>query len=248
MRISTKTLPVRRAPITWLASYPRSGNTLLRVILNRCFGQLSQSIYDDNEFTDPLVKSWVGLEPAGRDARAFVANARRADRGLFVKTHEAPPNDVNPAIYIVRDGRAAVVSHMHYLREVVGIHVELRDVIDGKLSLSWGDHVRTWAFGGRPNTLVVRFEDLAAGTSATLRDISAFTGLPLLKDFDVTFDMLHARSPLFFRCGSNDDNISEMSTEDLEWFEARHGDMLRRMGYASAMPPAEYRDGTHDRL
>jgi len=37
----------------WLASYPRSGNTLLRVILKHCFGLSSQSVYHDSEFTDP---------------------------------------------------------------------------------------------------------------------------------------------------------------------------------------------------
>src|SRR5258708_3341660 len=37
------------SPVTWLASYPRSGNTLLRIILKRCFGLTSQSLYDDRE-------------------------------------------------------------------------------------------------------------------------------------------------------------------------------------------------------
>lgn len=30
--------------VTWLASYPRSGNTLLRIVLKRCFGLSSQSV------------------------------------------------------------------------------------------------------------------------------------------------------------------------------------------------------------
>lgn len=221
------------APVTWLASYPRSGNTLLRIILNHCFGQFSQSIYDDHEFSDPVVSGLVGNEPVGRDPLAFINRAARADRKLFVKTHEAPGGDAHPAIYIVRDGRAAAVSHAHFLREVIGIKAELRDVITGKFSMSWSEHVKTWALSGRPNTLVVRFEDLAAAQPKTLQAIAAFIGRPLSREFDVSFARLHARSPAFFRRGSDRENIAEMNREDLDLFQSLHGEVLRQMGYGA---------------
>jgi hypothetical protein len=41
--------PLADPPVTWLASYPRSGNTLLRTILKQCFGLSSQSVYPDEE-------------------------------------------------------------------------------------------------------------------------------------------------------------------------------------------------------
>lgn len=107
------------APVTWLASYPRSGNTLLRVILKHCFGLWSQSLYQDQDFADSDIREMVGHEDVGKNPRRFVHIARRAGRSLYVKTHEAPPADQHPAIYVLRDGRSAVVSHFHYLRDVL---------------------------------------------------------------------------------------------------------------------------------
>ena len=153
-----------RALVTWLTSYPRSGNTLLRTILMRCFGQPSRSIYTDADFSDPELSRLVGHEAVGDDAKSFVARAKQAGRSLYVKTHEMPPADRHPAIYVVRDGRSAVVSHLHYMREILGRDMTLAEVIEGKAGLSWSQHVRAWS--PRPHTLMVRYEDLAAGDAA----------------------------------------------------------------------------------
>ena len=227
-------ITAQRAPVTWLASYPRSGNTLLRVILSCCFNQFTQSIYEDNEFADPIVKRWVGHQAVGNDPVAFVEEAKRNNRTLYVKTHEAPRSDWHPTIYVVRDGRSAVVSHTHFLREILGIDAEIRDVIAGKFGLAWGDHVKAWTCRPRSSMLVVRFEDLTVADPATLRAISSFIGRDLVREFDVSFDALHSRSPLFFRRGSNEANIAELSSADLELFDTLHGGTLREMGYKDA--------------
>jgi hypothetical protein len=217
--------------ITWLASYPRSGNTLLRVILNRCFGLFSQSIYDDNEFSDPAVRALVGHEAVGTDPRKFLAQAQKASRRLYVKTHEQPGPDRHPAIYVVRDGRAAIVSHMHFLNDILGQKISLEDVIRGKTGLSWSDHVRAWALSDRSDTLVLRFEDLIAADPVSLRAISRFVAQPLAREFDISFSHLHDRAPQFFRVGSNAVNMGEMRGDNLALFEEIHGETLRDMGY-----------------
>lgn len=219
------------APLTWLASYPRSGNTLLRAILKHCFGLSSQSLYQDQEFADPNVRDVVGHEDVGRDARLFIAAARRAGRSLYVKTHELPPADRHPAIYVVRDGRSAVVSHAHYLHDILGRDFSLAEVIEGRAGLSWSQHVRAWTVPARANTLIVRYEDLADGNRDTLAAISSFTGQPLLRGFDISFDRLHGLHPTFFRRGSNAANIAEMDAASARLFERHHGDTLRAMGY-----------------
>src|ERR1700712_341432 len=129
--------PASRAPVTWLASYPRSGNTLLRTIRNGCFDHPSQSIYEDADLSDPELSQLVGHEPVGADAPAFIARAAQAGRSLYVKTHEMPPADRHPAIYVVRDGRSAVVSHAHYVREILGRDITLAEVIEGKAGQNW---------------------------------------------------------------------------------------------------------------
>ncbi len=191
------------AVITWLASYPRSGITLLRTILNACFGLTSQSIYSDEEFGHPAIQAMIGHEAIGPDAHGFVEEAKRLNRSLYVKTHELPGDDCRPAIYVVR----------------------------GKTGPSWSEHVNAWALSGRPNTLIVRYEDLAAGKFRTLRAISEFTRRPLLRTFKVSFEQLHALCPTFFRCGSDQANLRELDKDSMLLFERLHGDTLRKIGY-----------------
>lgn len=219
--------------ITWLASYPRSGNTLLRVILKQCFGLSSQSIYDDAELDTPGIREAVGFEAVGNDPRHFVEDARRQARSLYVKTHELPGRDAHPAIYVVRDGRSSVVSYRHYLRGVLGRETSLSDVIRGEGTPSWSEHVEAWALSGRPNTLVVRYENLAVADPRTLQQVAAFLDRPLLQAFDISFDRLHALNPHFFRRGSDAANISEMDAVSLRLFEQLHGATLRRIGYGA---------------
>jgi Sulfotransferase domain len=219
------------AAVTWLASYPRSGNTLLRVILNRCFGLSSQSIYSDTEFSDPAVCRMVGHEPIGSDPQLFLRRAGQDGRRLYVKTHEPPPPDRHRAIYIVRDGRSAVVSYTHFLREILHRDVTLTDVISGKTGPSWSQHVRAWTMPARRDTLILRYEDLITGDAKTLAALSAFTGARQHQAFDISFERLQALDPIFFRCGSDLTNISEMGGEALQLFERLHGDTLRALGY-----------------
>jgi hypothetical protein len=213
--------------ITWLASYPRSGNTLLRAILKQCFGLSSQSIHDDTELDTPGVREAIGHEGGGNDPHRFIEDARRDARSLYVKTHELPGHDMHPAIYVVRDGRSAVVSHRYHL----GRETCLPDIIRGERTPSWSEHVEAWALSGRPSTLVVRYEDLAVADPRTLQQIAAFLDRPLLRAFDISFDRLHALNPKIFRRGSDAANISEMDAVSLRLFEQLHGATLRRIGY-----------------
>lgn len=219
--------------ITWLASYPGSGNTLLRAILKQCFGLCSQSLYDDAELNTPDLREAVGHEATG-DSHRFVDQDGREARSLYVKTHELPGGDTHPAIYVVRDGRSSVVSHQHYLRGILGREACLPDVIRGELAPSWSEHVEAWALSGRTNTLVVRYELLAAADPRTLQQIAAFLDRPLLQAFAMSFDHLHALNPQFFRRGSDTANISEMDAVSLRLFEQLHGATLRRIGYGGA--------------
>jgi hypothetical protein len=229
--------------ITWLASYPRSGNTLLRVILKQCFGLSSQSLYDDAMLDAPGVREAVGHEDRGVDANRFVEDARRDARSLYVKTHELPGRDAHPAIYVVRDGRSSVVSHRHYLRGILGRDSSLSDIIRGELAPSWSEHVEAWALSGRPNTLVLRYENLAAADPRALQQIAAFLDRPLLQAFDTSFGRLHALNPQFFRRGSDAANIAEMDAVSLRLFEQLHGATLRRIGYG-ALPAGAARLST----
>ena len=73
--------------IIWIASYPRSGNTLVRTILHRSFGVESHSLYDqiENEAMVP-VTGHVSL-PAPREE--FVKMARAGAQQVHECGHRA---------------------------------------------------------------------------------------------------------------------------------------------------------------
>jgi hypothetical protein len=82
--------------IIWIASYPRSGNNFTRRLLERSYGIKTYAIYD---------------EP--RQPKIDVEMARNAEETYLVKTHDLPEDD-SPALYLVRDGRDALVSYAHF--------------------------------------------------------------------------------------------------------------------------------------
>ena len=221
--------------IIWLASYPRSGNTMLRMILRQSFGTETFSIYDDK--TDiaksPTVSALVGHRSMGMKARDFVRQSKMSSDLRFIKTH-SPPMDASPAIYIVRDGRAAVVSYFRYLRDVRNrADVELRDVIEGRdvYFSSWSGSLREWNPQARPNTLLLHYEDIVDDAETAIERIGEFIGLSPVSAWENEFEKMRMLYPEFFRAGSNKKNIAALEGADLELFWLLHGDMMRSMHY-----------------
>jgi len=208
----------------------------LRVILKRCFDLESYSLYGDEEFPSPPIRELVGEMPVGPDARNFVQWMTKQKRTMCVKTHGLPGPDTHRAIYIVREGRAALVSYCHYLRDFLGRNVSLEAAIAGDAIPPWSDHVAAWVFSGRPNVLVIRYEELILARADLLEKISQFIGRPALRQNDISFSDLHRLMPAFFRCGSNERNIDEMTAQQLKLFDSRHGLVQARMGYPRSVP------------
>lgn len=117
--------------ITWLASFPRSGNTWVRAFLSAYANngevdingimQTSDKIY---EYFDGIVKKpiheWTLTDQAYVKPAAMVRTLESAGGNLLLKTHDAnidvsgialiPYDLTNAAIYIVRDPRDVVLS------------------------------------------------------------------------------------------------------------------------------------------
>lgn len=219
--------------IVWLASWPRSGNTLLRITLRRLFDIETFSVYDDT--TDigahAAAARLVGHRSHGQSREEFVARATMSEGTFYVKTHELPTDDA-PALYMVRDGRSAIVSQWHYARTFWEDVPTLEDVLRGdSWAGSWSAHVRAWALSGRPRTLVLRYEDLVVGREETLDALAGFIGRAPLAPFDISFAELHAVYPEFFRGGSNERNLRELPPELDSLFNDLHGDAFKVLGY-----------------
>ena len=226
--------------IVWLASYPRSGNTLVRLILHRAFGRATVSAHADDAAdigADPATAAAVGHRPLGEPWSAAYARLS-ADAGLhLVKTHDAPP-DAARAVYVVRDGRVACRSFHQYLHDFGGDPAAtVADVILGTTAFgSWGEHLDRWDPLGRPDTLVLRYEDLLTDPRTGIERLAAFTGMTPAADWHNDFGRLHAMNPRFFRAGATDPT-KVLSASDAALFWAEHGDWMGRLGYGTGTSP-----------
>lgn len=207
--------------IIWLASYPRSGNTFLRTILWHCFGLRSASIYPNDLGGKKELESYVGhIEHGPSQKIQFQAG------GLpLLKTHE-PPTDANPAIYVVRDGRAASVSLWQFYRE----KIPLEAIITGQHRFgTWSNHLTAWKPWERPNTLLIRYEEIASNLPSVLDKISLFLDYTILADKIPDREILTAIDGRWVRAKS--EWKSKISDAQLKICNEINKDMLQKLGY-----------------
>jgi hypothetical protein len=223
--------------LIWLASYPRSGNTFLRVVLKHIFELSTWSIYNDASDigADPVTSDIVGHAPLPDD---FDLEQARAEEKLYlIKTHDYPVNDDDRAIYIVRDGRESVLSYLKYERAYRRPQTTLLDVIYGNVPFgSWSRHLEKWDPKRRNNTLFIRFEELIEMPAAVIEEISAFIGVPPAETEAPSFAELNKVNPRFFSSGKKDSWRNVFSEDEQTAFLLRHYSSMIEYGYTSDLP------------
>ena len=158
--------------IIWLASYPRSGNTFLRTVLWHCFGLRSASVYPNDLGGKQELANYVGhIEHGPNQPIRFQMG------GLpLLKTHELP-SDGHPAIYVVRDARAASVSLWHFYKK----KIPLQSIIAGQQRFgTWTHHVAAWKPWERPHTLLIKYEDMIDDLPLVLSKVGSFLDRKIL--------------------------------------------------------------------
>lgn len=239
--------------VVYLASWPRSGNTLLRAILWQCFGLESCSTNSEESMykRNPDWHKLTGAIPFPNRMKELDMIIRQQGVCLF-KTHERPEtlgdtsedraiDDKTRTIYLVRDGREACVSYWHYYREILEDQtMTLERIIRGDcLFGSWSEHVRAWKPRTRLNTLVLRYESIRWQPPTVIWILESFmrscitslVGTSNWQDFQQS-------DPQFFRSGTNDTWKTEMTGDDLALFDELHGDTMREYGYYPVKEPA----------
>jgi len=235
--------------IVWLASFPRSGNTFFRILLHEAHGLTTYSIHGDLLFERIGVAETIGHAPMP----ASIDELDRRAELYLIKTHDLP-RDGRPAIYLVRDGRDALVSYTHFRAQCGG--ARWRRWIAGLLSTGfqrrltrticdqryggWSGHVDAWLNGRRAGapTTVVRFEDLVRNPHHALASTRSQLGLesaPMVDGF-TSFADLQRRWPQFFRKGREAAWIDEMSPANQKLFWRLHGRSMRMLGYTDQLP------------
>ena len=228
--------------IVWLASYPRSANTFCRVLLKQLY---DVPTYDLHEPDPPPRPEYEHLLTNARLDDLSVL--RRDERLHVVKTHEMPRDDT-PAIYLVRDGRDAVVSLARFITasgssgtryDYPGL---VRHLLESPGSYGgWSRHVRAWTSRRAP-TAVIRFDDLIARPAIEMRRALTEIGLALpetQRSNLPTFGDLHELGPEFFRRGRTGAWRDEMPYELHLLFWRRHGAAMRALGYVEGQPSPE---------
>lgn len=169
--------------IIWLASYPRSGNTFLRTILRQCFGLRSASIYQNDLGGNKILEEYVGhIENDEKNNIQF----DKLDIPL-VKTHNLNYDD-HPAIYVIRDGRKAVVSLWQFDLIDDGRYqhgsISLEEIIEGKHERGmWSEHIMSWDPWNRPNTLLLEYEEMVNNLPYVLMKLSEYLNREISQDF-----------------------------------------------------------------
>ncbi len=206
--------------IVWVASYPRSGNTFLRTVLWQCFGLRSASIYPMDLGGNKQLEEYVGHIEHGRDHKIkFPDNAIP-----LLKTHEHQ-SDNAPAIYIVRDGRAACVSLAKFYK-----NLKLKNVVEGRHQFGpWSNHVKSWHPWNRPNTLLLRYEDMLNDLPAAVESIGEYL------DMNPTCDRITHREKIAGSDGrwvkKKSNWQSELNGGLLKKFNSANREVLMKTGY-----------------
>lgn len=223
-------------PFLWLASYPRSGNTLLRQILWQCFGVRSGSVYPNDLGGNEAMEQATGHVEHPRHGGAVHCSGP-------TKTHEHPPDGEQPTIYVIRDGREACVSFWRYCQTHGNPGCTLRDAIRGTAWCgagarfgSWGDHVRAWSPKTRSDTLLLRYEQIKPDDDGgimltTISAIGDFLGIDHKADEIIPFSELQSADPTMLRSATNETWRDLMSAGDLQLFNQLHSDFMAEYGY-----------------
>jgi hypothetical protein len=237
--------------LVWVASYPRSGNTLTMLVIRNVFGigRIGTALQPDLDLgrlgralpsqADGAWTPPVELTRLPKDE--LVEAIRASDETFFIKTHRlAEARDLAPAIYIVRDGRDSLVSQAHFVAEQgrfadIPFEQRLTRLIDDGTPTrgNWSENVKTWRARSAP-TALVRFEDLVRDPPTTVAGAFAELGLPapIAEGRLPTFDEARAEMPRVFRRGEVGSWPDEMTPELERRFWTRHGETMVSLGYA----------------
>lgn len=219
--------------IVWLASYPRSGNTFMRVLLKACFGLESYSQYNDKTDIgdDPQLSKLVGHKTYEGSWESFYDSTKESNERFIIKTHDAPI-DLGKTIYLVRDPRSVVVSFHNYLERFSELDFARKHTILGATAFgSWGQHISAWNPNKRADTLLVRFEELTKNPVLIAQKVSEFLGLEIIDKSIPSFTQLKKVNSKFFSSGSDKRNVSELDSDELNLINFLFRKQMKLMGY-----------------
>jgi len=157
----------------WLVSYPRSGNTWLRLILASYIWDCPEikNLQDLQVFIPDLYYERAGISP-----RTFSGKYR------IIKSHEQYRADYHYVIYMYRRPFDCAWSYFHFNKEREGSGTDFDEFItsflNGRLPYgSWHDHLVRWRDLHRGRHIFISYENLLETPKQYLGEITSFLGL-----------------------------------------------------------------------
>jgi hypothetical protein len=105
---------------------------------------------------------------------------KRFGTPTFFKTHHLPQPEYRRVIYLVRDGRDAMVSYFHFLAALRGAPDFLKLVTTGEslFPCRWHEHIEAWLANPHgAEIMIIRYERLKEDILGELKRICQFAGL-----------------------------------------------------------------------
>jgi Sulfotransferase domain len=258
-RRELEAVPERFVPITqflpediFIVSYPKSGNTWFQ---NLACGV----VYG----VDPRLAPSTLVHDLVPDL-GYQKYYRRYADPMFFKSHSLPRADFRRVVYLLRDGRDAMVSYRHYREVIDGVKYDLLKFVSPETELypcHWAEHVEAWMQNPYcAEMLVIKYEDLLSEPVRELERFCQFISIYREPDHlraiakAASFRNLRAKEErmgfgrpdhifpfgkFFFRRGMAGSYKDEMPPEVLRKFLEQAGDTLRRCGYATGQPREE---------
>lgn len=177
-RLVARHLYKPRADDIFLVTYPKSGTTLMQMMLYQ--------LTTPGEMDFPHINSispWFDFLFEHPDLRAV----DNAPSPRYFKSHhlyEQVPRNAR-IIYMVRGARDVAVSSYHHQRNIMGRSGELEPFVDAFLAGragfgSWFQHIESWwPHRNDPNVLFLRYEETVTDLAGTARKVARFCEIPL---------------------------------------------------------------------
>ena len=225
----------------FLVGYPKSGNTWMQNLVAGLMYRINTEYLPDR-LTQILVPNLHGFE-----------YYKRIQTPMVFKSHFLPQPEYRRVVYLVRDGRDALVSYYHMLRaeeEQISYHQMVNDGL-GVFPCKWHQHVSQW--NSNPfaaDILWVRYEDLLSDpmkelkrfcefcrldrSTSDIQDCIAGNSFEKMKDKEKKFGWNNSEwnpEKSFIRGGRVGDYVAELPADVIQSFERQSGNELELFGY-----------------
>ena len=228
----------------FIVGFPKSGNTWAQNLM-------AGLVYGINTHHTPDVVIQELVPEVHRQLKHYY---QRFSTPMYFKSHYLPRAEYRNVIYLLRDGRDAIVSYYHFIAALQGEAPDFYGLVTSSPQTVYGDwhqHVNAWqANPYNARMLVVKYEDLLADTALQLRRVCEFTGIQRsdtqlaevaaqndfssMKKRERTFGMSNPDWPKdksFVRRGEVGAYRDEMPANVLEAFMQIAGPTLQQYGY-----------------